>query len=212
MGAYVPRTICLALALLFPFFPANAQSEKKTKRPKVEAKMDYYGGVFFVSDGGIPDGPCFRINGRVTSGNFFDDLKSFDSADGTIFRKGTNEVTKFPDKLLLSLLIHDEPCGTDLKPVGPRMYLTRDEMSSIKLTLYWKRGVEMRPVDKITKLNVSVEPVEPFAKNVATDLPKRFEWSYELGINDTGVPLTDSLVLIFHTADDHIIARVAARL
>jgi hypothetical protein len=43
-------------------------------------------------------------------------------------------------------------------------------------------------------------------------LPKRFIWSYEFGIPGAGVPLTDSLVLIFRTADGHIAARVAARL
>ena len=212
MRAYVSRTFCFALAFLFPLLAAKAQSQKKIKRPKVEAKMDYYGGIFFASDGEIPAGPCFRINGRVTSGNFFDDLKAFESTDGTIFRKGTNGVTQFPDKLLLSLFIHDEPCGTGLQPVGARMYLTREQMSSMKVTLYWKHGVELRPVDKITEFSVSVQPVEPFAKQLAADLPKRFEWSYELGINGAGVPLTDSLVLIFHRADDHIIARVAARL
>jgi len=212
-GAHISRWFCVALALLFVLLPAGAQSQKKSKRPKPpEAKTDYYGGIFLVTDGEIPDGPCFRINGRVTSGTFFDDLKAFDSADGTTFRKGTNEVTQFPDKLLLSLFIHDEPCGTGLQPVRTRMYLTREQMSSIKLALYWKRGVELRPVDKITQLNVSVEPIEPFAKELAVDLPKRFEWSYELGVNGSGVPLTDSLVLIFNLPDGRIAARVAARL
>jgi hypothetical protein len=212
MAAHISRSFSLALAVFFVLSPAGAQSQKKPKTRKPQAKMDYYGGVFFVSDGGIPDGPCFRINGRVTSARFFDDLKAFESAEGTIFRKGANEVSQFPDKLLLSLFIHDEPCGTGLQPVGTRRYLTREEMSTMKLTLYWKRGVELRPVDKITELNVSVEPIEPFAKKLAADLPKRFEWSYELGINGSCVPLTDSLVLIFHTADGHIAARVAARL
>jgi hypothetical protein len=212
MGAHISRSLCLPLAVFFLVLPARGQAQKKIKHPKLESKMDYYGGVFFVSDGGIPDGPCFRINGRVTSGQFFDDLKAFDSADGTIFRKGANEVTQFPDKLQLSLFIHDEPCGTGLQPVGTRMYLTREEMSSIKLTLYWKHGVEMRPADKITELNVSVEPIEPFAKKLAADLPKRFEWSYELGVNGSGIPLTDSLVLVFHVPGGRIAARVAARL
>lgn len=212
-GAQITRSLCVVLAVLFWLLPAAAQSQKKIKRPKLlEAKSDYYGGVFFVSEGGIPDGPCFRINGRVTSGRFFDDLKAFDSADGTVFRKGRNEVTQFPDKLLLSLFIHDEPCGTDLHAVGTRQYLTREEMSSMKLTLYWKRGVEMRPVEKITELNVSVEPIEPFAKDLAPELPKRFEWSYELGVNGSGIPLTDSLVLVFHLPNGRIAARVAARL
>jgi hypothetical protein len=213
MSAQTTRTFCLAFGAFFLLLPASAPSQNKPKHPKPPAlKADYYGGVFLVSDGGIPDGPCFRINGRVVSGRFFDDLKSFDSADGTIFRQGTNEVTHFPDKLVLSLYIHDQPCSNGLQRVGTRMYLTREEMSSLKLTLYWKHGVDLRPVDKIAQLKTSVEPIEPYAKELAADMPKRYVWSYELGVPGAGVPLTDSLVLIFRTAEGHVAARVAARL
>lgn len=213
MGAQISRISCLALAGFFLFGAVNAQTQKKPKHPKPpEPKADYYGGVFLVGDGGIANGPCFRINGRVTSGRFFDDLKSFDSDDGTIFRQGTSEVTQFPEKLFLSLYIHDQPCSNGLQNAGTRLYLTREQMSSVKLSLYWKHGVELRPVDKFTELHASVEPIEPFAKELAAELPKRFRWSYELGVPGSGVPLTDSLVLVFHTADGHVAARVAARL
>jgi len=40
----------------------------------------------------------------------------------------------------------------------------------------------------------------------------RFEWSYQLLVPSAGIPLTDSLVFIFRTNDEHIAARVAARL
>ncbi|MGH9676983.1 MAG: hypothetical protein ACRD36_07760 [Candidatus Acidiferrum sp.] len=213
MGAHISRRFCLALAGFLLLLPAGAQPQKKSKPPKPpEAKMDYYGGVFLAGDGGISDGPCFRINGRVTSGRFFDDLKSFDSTDGTVFRKGAVEVTQFPDKLLLSLAIHDQPCSDGLQPVGTRMYLTREEMSTLKLTLYWKHGVDLRPAGKVAELNASVEPIEPYAKDLAADLPKRYVWSYELGVSGAAVPLTDSLVLIFRAPTGRIAARVAARL
>lgn len=173
---------------------------------------NYFGGVFLKGDGDVPNGPCFRINGRVTSGNFFNDLKSYASSDGVTFRRGSNEVTEFPDKLQLSLTIRDEPCSVGLQPVGTGVFLTQELMSSLKLSLYWKRGVDLRPAGKITLQNSSVDPVEPYAKNLAEPLQQRFIWSYELGLPGESVPLTDSLVLVFRNASGHIVARVAARL
>jgi hypothetical protein len=191
--------------------PSQRKSKKqKQPDPKVE---NYFGGVYLLGDGGIPDGPCFRIHGRVTAGGFFNELKSFDYDDsGTIFKLGKDEVTDFPEKVLLSLTIRDEPCQLGLQPVDTGNFLTREDMKSMKLSLYWKHGVEMRPVEKLAVINFAVDPVQPYAKNLAPELPKRYLWSYELGIPSEGVPLTDSLVLIFRTPDGRIAARVAARL
>jgi hypothetical protein len=214
MDANLSRIFSVALIGLLLCFPAAAQSKNKSKPPKpAETNVqNYYGGVFLIGDGGIPHGPCFRINGRVTSGGFFNDLKSYDTVDGTIFRLGTNEVALFPDKLLLSLTIRDQPCSTGLQSVGTGDHLTQEAMSSMKLSLYWKHGVDLRSAGKITLVHFSVDPLQPYATSLAAELPKRYLWSYELGVPAGGVPLTDSLVLIFRTADGHLAARVAARL
>lgn len=215
MARSVAKTaFALAAAALVIAIPASAQSSKKSKKttaPEVHIG-NYYGGVFLVGDGGIPDGPCFHINGRVTSSSFFDDLKSFDSGDGVIFRRGTDEVTQFPDKVRLSFTIRDEPCSIGLQPVGTGIHLTPEEMSKLKLSLYWKSGVDLHATDKVSLMNFSVEPILPYAKDLVDQLPKRYTWSYELGVPAAGVPLTDSLVLIFRNASGQIVARVAARL
>ncbi len=213
MGAYFPRISCFVLAGLF-LFPHAAPSQKKQKHPKKEKAQveNYYGGVFLVGDGDVPNGPCFRINGRVTSGSFFDQLKSYSTDEGTNFRLGTDVVTQFPDKIVLTLLIHDQPCSNGLQPVGAGVYLTQEAMNSLKLTLYWKHGVDMRPAGKVTLVHFSVDPMDTYRDTAATDLPKRYLWSYEFGIPSAGVPLTDSLVLVFRTTDGHMAARVAARL
>ncbi len=215
MGAYFPRIPCLALAGTLLLLPATAvPSQKKHKHPKKEDVRieNYYGGVFLIGDGGIPKGPCFRINGRVTSGNFFDQLKAYDDDDGTTFRLGAAVVTQFPDKVVLDLLIHDEPCSDGLQPVGTGVYLTQAVMSSLSLSLYWKHGVDMRPAGKAELVHFSVDPIQPYAANLAAELPKRYLWSYEFAIPSEGVPITDSLVLIFRTPSGHMAARVAARL
>jgi hypothetical protein len=214
MGANLSRLTCLALAGIFLCSTAAAQSKKKSKRPKpVETDVrNYYGGVFLIGDGGIPNGPCFRINGRVTSAEFFNELKSFNSENGVTFRRGTEEVNEFPDRLLLSLTLRDQPCPTGLQPVGTGVYLTEETMKSLKLSLYWKHGLELRPANKISVLQLTANPIEPYAKDLAQELPKRYLWSYELGVPAAAVPLTDSLVLIFRTSEGRIAARVAARL
>jgi hypothetical protein len=214
MGAHFSRMACVALAGLFFCFSASAQTQKKSKHPKRDDPKveNYYGGVFLIGEGGIPSGPCFRINGRITSADFFNALKSYDSGDGTIFRLGTDEVTQFPEKLLLSLTIRDQPCAIGLQPVGTGTYLTKEMMNSLKLSLYWKHGVDLRPAGKISVLQLTADPIVPYATDLAAELPKRYLWSYELGVPAGGVPLTDSLVLIFRTPDGHIAARLAARL
>jgi hypothetical protein len=214
MGANLSRLFSLALVASFMCFPASAQTQKKAKHPKKDDPKieNYYGGVFLIGEGGIPSGPCFRINGRITSADFFNALKSYDSGDGTIFRRGTDEVTQFPERLLLSLTIRDQPCLVGLQPVGTGAYLTKEVMNSLKLSLYWKHGVDLRPVGKISVLQLTADPIVPYATDLAAELPKRYLWSYELGVPAGGVPLTDSLVLIFRTTDGHIAARVAARL
>jgi hypothetical protein len=217
MGARLLRVFCLTTAGAFVFawtcLPVHSdeiQKKKKQKAPEVRVG-NYFGGVFFISDGGVPNGPCFRINGRVTSGDFFNDLKSFDSDDGVIFRRGKDEVTDFPSKLQLAFSVHDQPCGYGLQAVGTGKYLTQETMSSLKVSLYWKSGVELRPAG-MTLMTFSVAPIQPFAKDLTNELPKRFLWSYELGVPSEGVPLTDSLVLIFRDPEGRIVARVAARL
>ncbi|MGB8473569.1 MAG: hypothetical protein WCE61_05720 [Candidatus Acidiferrum sp.] len=214
MRAYLSRISCLALAgfFLFPFAAAPSQKKHKHHKNEKVKVVSYFGGVFLVDDGGIPNGPCFRINGRVTSGTFFDQLKSYDSGNGITFRVGTEEVTEFPEKVLLTLLIHDQPCSYGLQPVGSGVYLTREVMSSLRLSLYWKHGVDLLPAKKRTLVRFSVNPYDTYTDTTATDLPRRYLWSYEFEIPSAGVPLTDSLVLIFRTPDGHMAARVSARL
>jgi hypothetical protein len=209
------RQIATAVALLFLASAASAQNkrDKQDKHDKQEkAVWNYDGGIVLETDGSLPNGACFRVAGRVTSINFFDNLKRFDTDNGTVYRRGIEAVTQFPDQVKLSFAIHDGPCTTGLQTVGTRTYLTREMMGTMKLSLYWKHGVDLQPVKKITEKNYSVETIPPYATNLASELPERFIWEYEMVIPSAEVPITDSLVLIFRTPDNRIAARVAARM
>jgi hypothetical protein len=176
---------------------------------------NYEGGLFVMTNGSIPRGPCFRLAGRVTSGDFFDHLKRIDKESGTTFRHGSETVENFPDQLTLSFLVHDHYDQTcprrEENPDAPK-YLTRAMMSSLHLYLYWKRGVELRPVGNVERKYFAVREIIPQAAARVHDLPERLEWAYEYVVPSAGVPLTDSLVLVLRDNDEHIVARVAARL
>jgi len=196
---------CLALAALAP----NASSGQSKREKPV---WNYDGGIIFATDGSLPNGVCFHVNGEVNAGEFFNNLKRVDDERGAQFRRGTETPTHFPGELLLSFDIHDQPCAPGLREFETRAYLTHEMMSTLRLSFYWKRGVDLRPVKNITEVHSSAEPIAPYAASLASELPKRYTWSYQLAVPSKDIPLTDSLVLVFRTPDGRIAARVAARL
>ena len=184
--------------------------------PRDKTVWNYDGGVMLRTNGSIPNGPCFRISGRVDAPPFFDNLKRVDTAEGTVFRRGSETLTQFPEQIFLTFVLfdhYDDTCPPRVQnAAGAPVYLTREMVSSLRLYVGWKRGVDLQPIVNVKPKYFSVDPVIPDAAARAHGLPEKLVWSYEFAVPSAGVPLTDSLVLILRTADGHIAARVAARL
>jgi hypothetical protein len=207
------RILSFALAILLAALPCSSLPRGPHEKEKVV--WNYDGGILLNTNGSIENGPCFRISGRVTAPNFFDDLKRIDTKEETIFRRGTENITTFPDQITLAFIVYDHydrTCPPQDEEARPRLYLTRELMNSMHIGLYWKRGLDLRPVGKVAVKYFSVDPVAPVTVAAVPDLPERFRWSYEFAIPSGGVPLTDSLVIIFRTPDKRMAVRVAARM
>ena len=208
MRSLQSKTVGLSLLCLLLLVPGAS-----TRQFKHEKNIwNYNGGIIFATDGALPNGVCFRVSGEVNSGDFFNNLKRFDDEHGTVFRRGTELVSQFPETLDVFFSIRDQPCTPGLRETAPRTYLTREMISHLQLSIYWKRGVELRPVKDVKEVDARLERIVPYARGLAAELPVRFEWSYLLTVPSTGVPLTESLVFVFRTNGEHIAARVAARL
>lgn len=173
---------------------------------------NYDGGVQMITDGSILDGACFRLTGRLTAENFFENLRRVDSAGGTLYRRGNDVITEFPDQLHLSFLLYDHPCGNSLQEAGTRVYLDRAMISRFRIRFAWKHGMEMRPAKDVVLKHVEAQPVANYANEIKENMPQRYEWWFEFDVPSKGVPLTDSLVLMIHEPDGHIAARVTARM
>ena len=208
----------IALALLFVLGLASGASAQQAKHKKHE-KLDkdrnvwsYDGGVFFETDGSLPDGVCFRVHGQMSSDDFFNGLRRIDTDQATVFERGNQTVTKFPDSITVSFSIRDQLCPAGVQQVGTRPYLTEKMIAELRLSLYWKDGVDLSPVKAVKEINSRVDRIQPYALSLAADLPARYEWSYQFAVPSAGVSLMDSLAFVFRTPDGRIAARVAARL
>jgi hypothetical protein len=205
-------------ALLFSsfFLPSaslfSAQKNPKDLKPVHRTSWSLEGGAFFVTEGRIPNGPCFRVDGHVDAPQFFDKLQRVDDDGGTTYRRGTETVTEFPAQLDVIMTVHDFPCSI---AIGDKRFappLTREIMRSLRLKLYWKRGVRLLPVGKMIDPRLNIRQLEPNIKPEADDLPPRYEWLYNFTLPSEGVPIDDSLVFTFETQQGEIVARTSARL
>lgn len=204
----------LVVLLLFLFLApcVSAQAARHGKHEgRDQTVWNYEGGVLFETDGSLPNGVCFRIYGIMNADDFFGSLKRIDTDKGTIFRRGTETVTKFPNSVTVVYVIRDF-CPAEIQEMGTRSYLTQKMVDELRLSIYWKHGVELRPVEGAKEITSRVNRIQPYAKSLAAELPARYEWSFEFEVPSAGVSLTDSLAFVFRTPEGKIAARVAARL
>jgi hypothetical protein len=200
------------LYLLLGCLVLLAASSGWAQKPREKAVWNYDGGVQLVTDGSVSDGPCFRLTGRLTAPEFFDNLRRVDTTTGTLYRRGNDVVTEFPERMNLSFVLYDHPCLFHSQEAGPPVYLTKEIISKFRLNFAWKHGVEMRPAKDVSLKNVEAHPIPNYARELTEDVPRRFEWWFNFDIPSEGIPLTDSLVVIIREPDGHIVARAAARL
>jgi hypothetical protein len=182
--------------------------------PREKTVWNYDGGIQLVTDGAVTNGPCFRLTGRLKAPHFFDNLRRVDSSSGTLFRRGSEIVTEFPERMELSFEIYDLPCSDRLEQAGTtRIYLNKAILRTLHVNFYWKRGLSVRPAEQIMLKHAAAVPIEPFARELSNDpVPQRFEWWFEFDVPSAGVPVTDSLVLVLQSPDGKIVARCAARM
>ncbi|HEV2197597.1 MAG TPA: hypothetical protein VGR55_18570 [Candidatus Acidoferrum sp.] len=201
------------LLLLFLVPCVSAQAARHGKHDGSEKTVwNYEGGVLFETDGSLPNGVCFRIYGIMNSGDFFDSLKRIDTDSGTQFVRGTGTVTKFPDSMTVAFSIRDQLCPPGMQQVGTRKYMTQKMIDELRLSLYWKHGVDLKPVKGAKEIASHMDRIQPYATSLSAELPARYEWTFEFTVPSAGVSLMDSLAFVFRTPEGKIAARVAARL
>lgn len=208
----LPRLLpCLAFACL-SFSTGALTAIAQSKPPR--AVWNYDGGLAMMTNGSLSNGACFRLSGKVGAPQFFTDLKRVDGPAGTVYRRGNDAVTEFPERLRLSLVIYDMPCDDRLGSGGPPVILTPEMIGALRVSFFWKRGMRLRPLAGAALVHTEAKPVPRYANELSANLAQKYQWWFEFDLPAANVPLTDSLVLVVRSADEpqRIAARVAARL
>ena len=196
----------------------DSKAENKEKSAKAKpAKRTVWnldGGVFFATDGHLPNGACFRLSGQMHAPDFFDGLRRVDSEEGTFYYLRNQPVTEYPGEVQIVIHLLDFPCTLDLKDTNARPPITREMMATLRLNFFWKQGVYMRPVEESKRTAADIRRLGTFAAGPAADeeLAPRYEWSYAFTVNSENIPLTNDLVLVIEDQEHKMAARVAARL
>jgi len=216
----------LAIILLSPYISQPPQSRiedrtgktesasKKARKVPKRTVWNLDGGAFFITDGHLENGSCFRLSGNVTAPDFFNGLRRVDSDDGSTYFLRNQVVTELPGELFVTLHLLDAPCSADLRDTVVRPPITRELMSTLRLQFYWKDGVAMRRVESSKRTTASITRLTPYSRDAeaAGEIAPRFEWSYSFTIQSASVPLSNNFVIIIESEGHKIAARTAAHL
>jgi len=190
------------------------ENSGKPPKPGKRTVWNLEGGVFFATDGHLPNGSCFRLAGQMIAPEFFAGLRRVDTDQGTSYIAHDKVVTEYPGQVQIVLHLLDYPCSPDLKDTIVRPPITREIMSTLHLKFYWKEGLHMSPVEDSKRIGASVRRVASYASGpaVGEEVAPRFEWDYAFTVNSEKIPLVNDLVLVIENEQHKICARVAARL
>ena len=165
----------------------------------------YDGEIAFGSQLLYLDDGCLSVNGTVTSGNFFDDLKRTDVDGRFEFRKRGNVVTEYPESLTTSIRLVGDKCAAELSN-APSAVFSGDSFF-VKLAVEWKEGMELRPATLSTVIAHCVG-----ARSVA--IPRQDfkipSVTCQVTVDSKGVPLADHLIVSVFGADGTRLTRLSA--
>ncbi len=172
-------------------------------RPKNNSTYD--GQVDFGAQLLRVDGACLSVHGAMTAGRFFDDLRRVDKAGRLEYRKRGKLVTEYPESLTTSIRISRDACGGGYSKSPSPIF--RGDSYSLKLLVYWKHDMQMRPAALAPDLARCVGYLIATAPDENLAVPSI---SCQMTVASKGVPLGDHLIVSILAADGRPITRIAA--
>lgn len=189
-------SVSLILVLLAVPVSSLDTGAKASRSPRV---------LMGMSDAKVEDA-CVFFFASMSSADFFQDIERIGPPRQTQFRKGSEFVESYPEKITADVDVHVGPCQL----FDEEVELSRAEkiVGQFIFEANWKRGMKMRPAE-ITWLARSRGPHRPMERWPGQ---VRNIWCFELSIPSYGVPLTDHLIVSVFTPDGKRISRFSGRL
>jgi hypothetical protein len=192
------------LTVIIGMFPLVAHA--RTRNNTSNDRNPTYGGVVnFGSQLLYLNDSCLSVDGTVTSGSFFDDLKRNDSGSLPEFRKRGEVVTEYPESLTASIRIIGSQCALAL---NSRSSVFSGDSYSLTFEVNWKDGVQLSPAllsPVVAHCVGSSVLINPSGDTISAP-----SVTCQLTVASKGVPLADHLVVSVFTADGKRLTRLSA--
>jgi hypothetical protein len=164
-----------------------------------QGKVDFGAQELQFADG------CVFVDGKLSSGNFFDDFKRRDTRGRFEFKRSGQTVTEYPDSVTTSIRLVGDQCAAALSN-SPASIFNGDSFA-LKFQLEWKHDMQLRPA----ALTSTVEHCDGYKSIV---LPRRDATVptivCEMTVDSRGVPLLDHLIVSVFTSDGTRLTRLSA--
>jgi len=203
-----PVALILSCGLLFAF-PARMPGAEKAYRSSLD-----FGYAFFRFEDG-----CTMLMGSVSAGDFFDGLQRKEKGFAVQFRKNSSPVTQFPETILLGIYVYIQRdlrlCAALRFPATAPLVPTRlgEVLDAPRFIVKWKTGMKLRSAKTSNAGWRNATVADRAEKKLPlSSLPDGDVWIYELSVQSSDVPLTDSLVVELLTGQGNTLVRLAARL
>jgi hypothetical protein len=190
----------LLLALLIGLLPIGA-SARSRKDATYDGAVDFGSQVLNLQSG------CFAVDGSVSSGNFFDDLKRVDAGNLTEYRKEGKVLTEYPDSVTTSIRIIGNECASGL--LNPASSIFEGDSYSMTFEVQWKDGMQLTPamLSPAVAHCVGTRIITNASKGSTSTFPAL---TCELTIQSRGVSLEKHLIVSVFSPDGKRLVRLSA--
>jgi hypothetical protein len=188
----------ILLTFVMGAFPIAAHAGGKSN-------ATYDGDIAFGSQLLYLDDGCLSVDGTVTSGTFFDNLKRTDLGGRFQYKKQGRVVTEYPASLTTFIRLVGDKCAAELSN-APSAVFSGDSFS-VKLAVEWKEGMELRPATLSPVIAHCVGATSVAIPHQDFTIPSV---TCQLTIDSKGVPLADHIIVSVFGADGIRLTRLSA--
>jgi len=186
--------------LLFAISVFSAAAHARARSVSTyDGSVDFGAQLLRLDDG------CLSVDGTVTSGDFFQNLKRIDVRGRLEYRKRGKVVTDYPETLMASIHILGDKC-TALLSSSPSAVFDGNSFS-LRFEVNWKDGMELKPA--------TLSPVVAHCVGSSMHVIGDRDFmapsvTCQMAVDSKDVPLVDHLIVSVFGADGRRLTRLSA--
>jgi hypothetical protein len=186
------------LVLIVALLPLTASARGK-RSATYDGSIDFAAQLLQLDDG------CLSVDGEITSGTFFADLKRIDLGSRPEYRKGNRVVTEYPESLTTSVRVAGDQCAHSISSWPSSIF--GGNSYSLAFEVEWKDGMQMRPAAMSAATIHCVGSRAFINPSMDVTVPSV---TCQLKVESKGVPLADHLIVSIFSADGRRLTRLSA--